>query len=343
MKLSNILLLLLWSLPLFLSAQDLPRKGTFGAHMDNHPTESGIRILKVIEASTAAAMGLQAGDLLLSVNEKPYTEVGELVRAIGDWSQGDDITAVVQRKGSQQILSAQVLGKPLETSEYGDVHYGSVNFDGGQLRSILILPQGVENPPVVHFLPGIGCGSLDYYYDPGAPIKLLTEALVKNGIAVYRVEKPGMGDSRGTQDCLEMDFDYEVAAFRASLQTLKQMESVNTKQIFLYGHSLGVVSAPLIAAQNEVAGIIAWGGVSQSWFEYSMKLLKDQKVLTGQDYVQIEQDFRKLLPFYYDFYVRQKTPEEFKKYTSLSGFCPPLFSGRFVVWRTPLFLFPQFK
>jgi len=293
-----------------LNAQELERKGTFGIQMEALEDSSGIEVLKVFDHTTASALGLEVNDILLSVNGKSYSDVMDLVGEVGTWRIDKPITIVLKRGDNQQTVSGKVVGKPLETSEYGKVTYGSVNFDGGQLRSILEVPHGVKNPPVVLFLPGVGCGSLDYYYNPSATIKLLVESLVAEGIAVCRVEKPGMGDSQGTKNCLEMDFNYEVAAFAAAVKQLKRNTDIDADHIFLYGHSLGSISAPLIAAKNKVAGIIAWGGIASTWYEYSLKTHREQEILFGTDYVELEQDFRMVLPFLHDFLVNKKTPQE---------------------------------
>lgn len=293
-----------------LNAQELARKGTFGIQMEAVKDGEGIQILKVFDNTTASALQLEEKDILLSINGKTYSDVMDLVATIGDWRVNAPVAVKVKRGEKIHTFEAKVVGKPLETSEFAEVIYGSVAYDGGKLRSILELPNGEKNPPVVLFLPGIGCGSLDYYYNPNAPVKLLVESLVEEGIAVMRVEKPGMGDSEGTQGCLEMDFDYEVAAFDAALTQLKERTDINTDQIFLYGHSLGTISAPLIASKNEVAGIIAWGGLASTWYEYSLKLNRDQRYLFGDDYLEVEADLRKMTPFLHDFYIHKKTPKE---------------------------------
>ena len=310
-----------------LHAQDLPRKGAFGVQMQANPEGLGIDVLKVFPNSTASGLDLQAGDIIKRVDKEVYHDVNELVKVIGTWNAGDPISVQVDRDRKLVLLNGLVMGKPLETSAHGEVIYGSVDFDGGQLRSILELPHGVENPPVLYFLPGIGCGSLDFYYNPGSTVKLLVEELVQQGIAVYRVEKPGMGDSRGTQPCEEMDFNYEVAALKSGLHTLQGLDGIDSDQIFLYGHSLGTVSAPLVAIGENIKGIIAWGGVSKSWFEYSLDILREQKLLVGQDYQKIEENFRELLPFYYDFYVNQKTPQELQADERYAKFAKNYFSG----------------
>lgn len=294
----------------FSHAQQLERKGTLGIQMVNNEEGDGLFVQRVFPSTTASNIGLVEDDLLLSINGVAFNDVYDLVDEVGEWRKGKQLEVLVQRKGKEKRLKGSVVGKPFETSEHGEVRYGHVDFDGGMLRSILELPHGVENPPVLFFLPGVGCGSLDYFYDPNSTIKQFVEALVEQGIAVYRVEKPGMGDSQGTKDCLEMDFNYEVAAFDAALDKLKSMPEIDAEHIFLYGHSLGTISAPAIASQNKVAGIIAWGGISTTWYEYELKIQRDQKVLFGWDYLRIDSLFRRNSPFLFDFYIRKQSPEQ---------------------------------
>ena len=310
MKKASTLLLFSLCFSFLANAQILERKGTFGAAMTNAEGQSGILIQEVIENTTASKLKLKANDILIEINDVKYTEVGELVNDIGHWRVDDPIKVKIRRNNKLKTFSSTIMGRPFEKSLYGEIIYGAVEYDGGMLRSILNVPEGVENPPVVFFLPGIGCGSLDYYYDETAPTKQLVEGLVKNGLAVYRVEKPGMGDSEGTKDCWEMDFQYEVDGFIAATKKLKTLPQIDAERVFLYGHSLGSVSAPLIGAEVETKGIICWGGVSQSWYEYELKRLRDQKVLVGWDYEEIEDNFRLRQSYLYDFFVKKMTPEE---------------------------------
>lgn len=306
-------------------AQQLERKGTLGIQMTSE--NGSISVLEVIPNTTAANIGLQAGDAILRVNGTAFSEIGPFIHAIGTWRQNDALTLNIQRSNEELTLSGTVQGKPLETSEHGQVIYGQVHYDNGMLRSILELPDGVDKPPVVFFLPGIGCGSLDYHYNPTAGVKQLVESLVAQGIAVYRVEKPGMGDSEGCTPCLEMDFNYEVEAFRTALATLKKVPGIDAEQVYLYGHSLGTVSAPLVAAGNDVAGIVAWGGISRTWFEYELQLSRDQKVLLEEDYVKTEQDFRAKQPFFYDLLVNKHSPKQLAENPAYTELLASQFDG----------------
>lgn len=310
MRSVSIILLLLFALFLSPQAQTLDRKGTFGVQMKGQPESTGILVQKTFPNTTATAIGVEPDDVLLSVNGKECADVNELVQAIGKWRVNDAVTVQVQRGSKQKTLSGKVVGKPFETSEYGEVIYGAVEYDGGLLRSILEVPEGVENPPVLLFLPGVGCGSLDYFYNPGSHIKQFVEALVKEGIAVYRVEKPGMGDSYGTQHCLEMDYDYEVGAYKAALAKLQTIDLIDRNKVFLFGNSLGVITAPLVAANSNVAGIVAWGGVSTTWYEYEMKIQREQQARMGVDFIETEKNIRIMHPFLHDFYIEKMSKEE---------------------------------
>lgn len=310
----SFIFLCLFAIPFNLQAQELERKGTFGAHLQANPNGEGIEIVRVIENTTASSIGILQGDIILSVNEKSFEDVFDLVDYIGTWRQNDEITLVIMRGEEQQTLAGKVVGKPLEKSENAQVIYGHVDFDGGKLRTILTLPHGVENPPVTMFLPGIGCASSDFHYNPKSSLKILLEDLAKQGVAVFRVEKPGMGDSEGTKDCQEMDYNYEVAAMEAGLKKLKTISTINKEQIFLFGHSLGVITSSVIAPKHkDIAGVIAWGGISTTWFEYILKIQRKQTIITGDEYEETDQNFREKLPFLYDFYVNKMTKEELLK------------------------------
>ncbi|MEN0006218.1 MAG: PDZ domain-containing protein [Bacteroidota bacterium] len=308
-------------------AQELARKGTLGIQMQDNTKGKGLEVLRVFDNTTASALQLIAGDILLTANGVAFNEVEELVQAVGNWKAGDALEVVIRRDGQRQVLVREVVGKPLEQSEYGELIYGAVAYGGGLLRTILELPKGVERPPVLLFMQGVGCASIDYPYHPEATVKLLIEELVKHGVAVFRVEKPGMGDSYGEVGCREMDYPYEVGAFEAALKQLKAMDGFDSSNIFLFGESLSSITAPLLANKHRVAGIVAWGGLSKSWFEYSLRLMKDQKIRIGKDVASTEERFREYVPLFYDFFILQKTKEELESTKAYKDFLGSFLKG----------------
>lgn len=289
---------------------------------------TGVRIARVIPGTTAASIGLRPADVVLAVNGTRVKAVGELVGLVREWERDMPLAVRVERGGRERNLKGRVVGRPMETSEHGKVIHGEVPFDGGALRSILELPHGTERAPVVLWLPGVGCYSQDFAADPRSPYKQWVEALVARGIAVFRVEKPGMGDSRNATHCLDMDFDHEVAAYTAALANLRGLPGIDPERIFLYGHSMGVLSLPHVAASGPVAGAIAWGGLATSWFEYEVRLIREQEAIKGMDPVAIEERVRALLPLLTEFYVHGRTVEELAQRPDLAAALAEYYDGR---------------
>ena len=93
---------------------------------------------------------------------------------------------------------------------------------------------------------------------------LLFQLITESGLAVMRIEKPGMGDSRGP-DCTECDYDTELSAYRAGMMKLKQMDGVDTNAIYVMGISIGASSAPLLFGKENIKGYIVSGGFSKTW------------------------------------------------------------------------------
>ena len=288
---------------------------------------SGILLQEVFPNTTASALDMKAGDVLLEVNGESTKEVHALVHAIGNWRMNDPIRATLVRDGKKLKVKGKVVGKPLETSIYGNVEYGGVPYDGGMLASMMERPKGIENPPVIFFVPGIGCGTLDNYFNPKASVKQLVEGFVKNGYAVYRVDKPNEGDGEGCQECQDMNYEYEVKAFETALKHLKTLPGIDANNIILFGHSLGGITAPLIASKEKVQGVICWGTIANSWYEYELKRLRDQRAMLGYDYERIEREYRERQPFLYDFYVGKMGPEALKEKEEYVELVETFFNG----------------
>ncbi len=59
-------------------------------------------------------------------------------------------------------------------------------------------------------------------------------------------------------DCLKINYEEELKGFRNGLKTLKQNRFADTSNIFIFGHALGGITAPLIASENKVRGIMVF-------------------------------------------------------------------------------------
>jgi pimeloyl-ACP methyl ester carboxylesterase len=120
---------------------------------------------------------------------------------------------------------------------------------------------------VLFLIPGYSCASIEPP-TPTHPYRRLGEELVARGIAYYRVEKPFVGDSKGSGNCNDIDFATELDSFRTAYDHLIKVRGVDPDRIFMLGHSLGGIQAPLLAVQNPPRGVAAFGTVLRNWADY---------------------------------------------------------------------------
>jgi pimeloyl-ACP methyl ester carboxylesterase len=164
-------------------------------------------------------------------------------------------------------LRGKAIGRPFERYANAKTDYGSVPFRQGKLRDIMVTPDGAAKPPVLFLIPGYPCTSIEPP-TPTHPYRRLGEELVARGIAYYRVEKAYVGDSKGPGDCNDIDFATEMDSFRTAYNHLIKVRGVDPDRIFMLGHSLGGMQAPLLAAERPPRGVAAFGTVLRNWADY---------------------------------------------------------------------------
>lgn len=304
----SLVVVLLYLLITDVGAQALERKGSLGAVIGFNEDSTGVLIKKVLPGSTAEALQIAEGSFVHRVNDIPINSPSDLIEITSSWRDGEEVQLELQNHDQFYITEGSVIAKPKETSEHGQVEYGIVEFEGDLLRSILIRPEGIDNPPVLFYLQGYGCASQDYYHSPH-PVKAFVEDLVSKGIAVFRMEKPGMGDSQGDLRCEEIGYHLEVDAFEEGLRTLKRVAGIDSSKVFLFGHSLGGITAPQLAARIPVRGMVNYGSVSTSWYEYLMKMMREQSLIFNMDYEAIQERVNTRGPIVYDYLVERQSLE----------------------------------
>ncbi len=318
--LAAIALLLFLSSSNLTIAQNLKRRAFLGVQTSSVsdslakalklPSAAGALVVRVIPNSTAAALKLQPNDVVLSLNNKPVKDAQELVALARQLQVGQGLTLSVLRNGKKIKPKGKVQPMPQETAVSADVIYDEVALPGGgYVRSIIKKPKGKGKFPTVFFMQGYNCGSIDNLSEDDTQRKLM-DGLLAKGYLIYRIDKPGTGDTQGTKPCSEITYQEEVDAFKAALKKLKTYDAVDTENIFLFGHSLGGNTAPLIAAEEKVKGIITYGAAALPWFEYLVDLYREQRPLYGLDYVQVEEDMKSLIPLLYELMIQKKSPEE---------------------------------
>jgi dienelactone hydrolase len=134
------------------------------------------------------------------------------------------------------------------------------------LPGALCVPNNVKNPPVVILLAGSGPNDKDESIGPNKPLKDLATGLASNGIATYRYDKRTLTYAKeSSQQMDKFDLNKEVIDDALSaVEMLKKNPEFKNSKIFIVGHSLGAMCAPLIASKSKsVNGIVLLAGNAQ--------------------------------------------------------------------------------
>ena len=283
----------------FTVSADLPRRGMAGLMVSQE--EGGVYVRDAMPGMPAEKAGLQKGDRILSVDGDRVAETVDVTSRLAKHKGGESARIEYQRGGETRFVSLVLQEWPREKGEAYDAAYGEVTADGNRYRTILTTPKNGKSRATLFIVQGIGCGSIDNP-PPGAAYRPLIESLSRRGLATLRVDKPGTGDSEGGP-CATASFQTEVNAYRAALASLKG------GNVYLFGHSMGGVMAPLIAEAGPLKGIIVYGTASSTWMQYSVENQRRQMRLRGVPFEEIEAEDRAAQKFVSDYYV-QKQPLE---------------------------------
>lgn len=238
----------------------LPRRAFLGVELppdEEAFTDDGMRIAGVIEGGMAAAAGLVAGDVVVTLaghRVRNLCELGEALRAAGR----NRAAEIVTRRGSV------VVDTETQPTEVG-VEYGEVFVDGVRLRTLTMGERGTHG--VVVIIQGIACESVEQ-----RPYSSLAHALAYAGFSVVRFDKRGVGDSEGGP-CNKTDFATELADARAVVEYARSLGG----PLYIFGHSVGGIIAPHIAAD----AYAVYGTPTMPWIECLLDSVRRQLALRG--------------------------------------------------------------
>ena len=312
-----ILILFLFSVNLA-SSQELRRKGFFGVtgvDMNDSISSSlglnarkGYLVKTILHNSTASLLNIKENDILIKISKQEIKEAKNISGIFKNFREGDDISVNIIREKNQITLNGKVAPKPYEIYENSEVIYGQTSFKGGYLRTIITKPKQEGKHPAIFFIPGYTCMTLDnlgnHHYGK------LFKGLVDKGYVLMRVEKPGMGDCDDTPDCFEADLYTEIEAFEKGYEKMLEYDFVDKDNIFIIGHSLGGIEAPVIAPKYKPKGVIVYGTGVKTWYEYLLEMFRFQNPLTGISYIDNEKNIQAMIPLLYNYLIEKKTPEE---------------------------------
>ena len=295
--------------------QDLPRKIYHGAAVSalNDSLKKatglsyGLKLENILPEGTLSTTGARKGDILLMVNDSTMRTNNDLIRF--PLNEGMAVRYQIFREGKKFYLKAVARPKPVETAAKSTVRYVTVPFGKNRLRGILNIPQGTGPFPAVLFIQGYTCSAVCDLPD-WHPYRKVPEGLAANGFIVLRIEKPGIGESQGEIQCEDMDLDTEAKSFESGLDYLAALPEVKKSKIFVYGHSLGGIVAPMLDHKKITGGIAAYGTTHEPWFEYLIQMIRYQNPNLGADHLDNEVRVRKYHRLFFELMENKKMPEE---------------------------------
>ncbi len=329
MKTKTLLITIIIAAAIQTTLAELPRRAFIGtqllevcdsiSELYNVKAKEGVYVQLVVEGSTAEVIGVLPGDIIVKANDYSPASVSGFVEFIQKHGEGDPLNLEIIRHGEFILLTGKMSGFPKETSPHAEVIYDQFAFDGGYVRTIIHRPEEPGVYPVLFFIQGYTCGSMDNMSDL-SPVRKLLEGISERGFVVVKTEKAGIGDSQSTTRCSDMDLFTEVKLFEASFNALKKYDFIDHDNVFVFGHSMGGVQAPLMQTDFDPKGIIVFGTVARPWFEYLIEQTRMQRLILGQDYLVNEANHEQSIHFYYRFLIQKETPEELNRDSEMAEF-----------------------
>ncbi|MCK4664525.1 MAG: PDZ domain-containing protein [Bacteroidales bacterium] len=334
-------IIILISLSKISSSQELKRRaylGVYGTEITDsvaniYNINSGINIDSLTNISLTKKHKLVPADILLSINGNDVKTLQDLKHQVSLSSEGDKVNFKIIRKGKIKEITGIYPVFPFEESETHEIIYDKFEFDGGYIRVIIDKPKGQDKLPAILFIQGYTCSSIDNVGDKHPYIQLV-KGLCEKGYVVMRIEKPGIGDCNNITKCNDIDFKTENEAFLKGLQKLKSYDFVDTSKVFIWGHSLGGITAPIIANQEKVKGIIVYGTTLKPWREYLVEMFRVQNPLFGIDYVENENNMLDYYKLIHSLFIDKNKPSIIEKDSTLSTILKELmlYNGDERIW-----------
>jgi pimeloyl-ACP methyl ester carboxylesterase len=238
----------------------------------------GARVLRTIPGSPAGIAGLQTGDVVVRLGKDTIGTAADMLNAVRDVVAGTRTAVTFVRNGSVRRATIIASERPRETAADFDIVYTAVGGPADRRRVLVTHPRDGARHQTVLLVGGIGCYSIDQAAGVNTYRDLMYH-FARRGYTTVRVEKAGVGDSEG-RPCLSTDFATELAGYRAALDAARTYPWVDAQRIYLFGHSIGGIEAPLLAGESDalphVRGVIVLSTVGIGWYEYELANLRRQ-------------------------------------------------------------------
>ena len=212
---------------------------------------------------------------------------------------------------------ALVQANAIAAAEVREVHpnistsYGTLTLrDGVKLQTIVTKPDGATGRlPAILFVQWLSCDTVAISDHPRDGWSSMLKNIVRRSNAlVWRTEKRGVGASEG--NCASMDYETELEDHRQALAQLRARDDVDPNRIVIYGGSIGGTYAPLLAADQPVAGVMIWGAGATTWAERMLKFERNALELGGAPSAQLAREMTLRLQFFEKYLIRGQSPSQ---------------------------------
>ncbi len=326
MKRLLIALLLLLPNPI-LSNDELPRRAVLGlpfapvpqdqAKLNNLTDGVGLLAKTPVTGLSADKAGVRDGDIVTAINGKPVA-MSSIATTMSEFRGGESVSISVLRDGKPRELESIFAEKPRDpgTANY-EVVYSHIVSHGKRMRTIITKPKSPGKHPGFMFIQGFSPISYDFVLEGSkGDVTTIDGPLLfefaNSGFVTLRVEKPGVGDSEGGPFA-ELDYTSELDIYRQALKQLKEMNEVDTDNVFIFGHSMGGAFGPMVASENHVKGIAVYGAAARNWFEYLLDTLRYQGLVAGDSFENTDEKVRLGSRLMALVFLENKSVDEVKK------------------------------
>jgi pimeloyl-ACP methyl ester carboxylesterase len=215
------------------------------------------------------------------------------------------------------LTAAFVVAISTVTAQTNESHPGIVTSyerfatrDGLVLQAIITKPENVGGRlPAILFVQWLSCDTIAISSNPRDGWSAMLRRVVRESKAlVWRTEKRGVGLSQG--NCATMDYETELSDHREALVKLRQRADVDPQRIFILGGSIGGTYAPLLAADQALAGVIVWGAGATTWTERMMKFERNALELRGIEPKSLAAEMNSRFQFLNRYLIEGETPAE---------------------------------
>lgn len=189
----------------------------------------------------------------------------------------------------------------------------TVTLDSVKLHASLTKPKARGRYPAVLVISGLGCYPLPSSQSDD-PFNQLRYGLTRRGFVTMWVEKNGEGTSQGPAcDSAQSDLQFAANRSLAGLKALATYDFVDSKNIFIFAHSIGPLEGVLLAKKFPVRGLVAAETIGKSWYEYQLDNARRQLLLLGRPYDVVEETVRTAARCQYHFFMEKQAPEQILK------------------------------